>query len=132
VNRDLIWLASVKVEDSEIGWSRFNGFVGVMDWVCVGKGSQNYSVDGHGDSMYFRAFVKYQNIGLSLANSSILEYLGYLPYFVAAAAAWPYLLAWRNWSVEVSIVLFSTYISSMRDRRSRSTSISGLLEQGGR
>lgn len=52
------------VEDSEIGWSCFDGFVGVMDWGFVlGKGSQNYSVDGHGDSMYFGAFVKYQNIG---------------------------------------------------------------------
>lgn len=99
---------------------------------CIGERIvEHYSVGGHGDSMYFGAFVKYQNIGLSLANSSIPEYFGQLPCFVAAAAAWPYLLAWRNWSVEVSIVLFSTYTRSRRDRGSRSTSISGLLEQGG-
>jgi hypothetical protein len=65
--------------------------------------AEHYSVDGHGDSMYFGAFVKYQNIGLSLANSNISEYFGQLHCFVAAAAGCSYLMAWRNWNMEVPI-----------------------------
>jgi hypothetical protein len=48
---------------------------GVASMDLLGK-DRRYSIDGHGYSMYFGAFVKYQNTGLSLANSSIPEYLG--------------------------------------------------------
>jgi hypothetical protein len=73
--------------------------------------------------MYFGNSSSIRIFDLSLANSSISEYFGQLPCFVAATAAYSYLSAWRNWSVEISIVLFSTYTSSGGDRRSSPTSI---------
>ena len=119
------------VEDSGIGWSRF--MESRIEVLCSGERiTERYSADGHGDGMYFGTLVKYQNIDLALAYSGISEYFWQLLCVVAAVAAWSYLLTWRSCNMEVLIALFSTYTSSNLDRRSGSTSILVLLEQGGR
>lgn len=102
------------MEDSEISWSRF--MESRIEVLCSGERiTECYSVNGHGDSMSFGTFVKYQSIDLALANSTISEYFGQLPCVVAAVGAWSYLLAWRSCNMEVLIALFSTYTRSDRD-----------------